>query len=130
MRVINGKYKIIEKIREYGGVSEYKVSDIEKDTYCTLNICNNEIMNLNLRNYLCKNFKSIKNLNCVGVFNIFDLINIKSIDGIALENKQYGFLGEYFSDIIDINDRLSICTKEEKIKVFMKIAANLNTINR
>ncbi|WP_194192288.1 GGDEF domain-containing protein [Clostridium chrysemydis] len=130
MRVINGKYKIIDKIREYGGVSEYKVSDIEKDNYFTLSICNNEIMNLNLRNYLCKNFKSIRNLNCIGIFNIFDLININSIDGIVIENKQYGFLSEYFSDIIDINDRLSVCTKEEKIKVFMKIAANLNTINR
>lgn len=128
MRIVNKRYEIKNNIKNFNAISEYKVLDKVKNKEFKLTILSDYAIDKSTIRYISNNFKSIKNFNFEGIYETYELISIKEIDGIRLEKIKHGFISEISKNEVDIKEYLRIVDEEKILLVIFDILAIVNTL--
>ena len=128
MRIVNKIYEIKNNIKNFNAISEYKVLDKSKDREFKLTILSDNAIDKSKIRYISNNFKSIKNFNFEGIYETYELISIKEIDGIRLEKIKHGFISEISKNEVDIKEYLRIVDEEKILLVIFDILSIVNTL--
>lgn len=129
MKTLNNKYLIESCIESDENFLVYKVRNKFNLKKYNFYILQNDFEYENCREYLLSKFRTIKNLNFENVVKVINIEVIKNIDGINLDKVKYGYITEYIDYSIDTKSYISKCTFNEKLDIFMKICAAVNTLN-
>lgn len=129
MRNINNTYLVKNAIENKENISAYKVKNLQNNKRYLLYIIETGTKYEIIREYILNTFKTLKNLNFKNLINVLEIEVISSIDNVKLDKPKYGYLTEEIGDTIDINEFISSSSIEERLEVFIKISAAINTLN-
>lgn len=129
MRNVNNKYLINYEINQEENFTEYVVHNCEDNKKYILCILKKNFTYEKTRQYLLRNFKTLRSLNFKNVVNLLQIEIIYKIDGIKLDNPRYGYLLEFVKSKGDTQSYLQSCSTSEKLDIFMEFAAAVNTLN-
>lgn len=129
MEIINNKYRIIEKIKEYTCYASYLVSDLNNEKELSMfNIIksNNVAPNI-LKSY----FDDINFLSRIKTSNINEIKEcglVENIDGKWTSTKQYYYICAYNKNIVNI-DKLNNINYEELLDMFVEVCQSINLLH-
>lgn len=129
MEIINNKYRIINKVKEYTCYASYLVSDINNEKEISMfNIIKSDNVTPKLLQSYFDSIGFLSRINTKNINNIKEAGLVENIDGKWLEKKQYYYICDYNRNTISMTNLKDI-SYEEILHMFVELCQSINLLH-
>ena len=125
---INNRYEILNEEISSSGIIILKIKDSYDNKIKSLYILEDNIWYERIKEKVFSEFEYLKSYNFENIINIYELINIKSIEESKFSAGKLGYITEYLEDYKPLKDILDDLSFRSRMKIFGQICAIANTL--